>query len=158
MNLSNSLNVFISALGQKHPSEKILDAIVEIGEGFVESKSPLDNDYYFQFFTKGVSFNFSDDRLKMIVLYLKKEGMYSEFSGKIFEEQTKEIYHSDVISFFDKPYIAGGGETSTLLGYIKPWIKYNFLTFSIMFDFIGKGKKLATIYLFSENNYQTKTP
>jgi hypothetical protein len=57
--MNHCLTVFLDAIKEFHPSPKILNAVVEIGEGFVESPSLfLEDEYYWSFFTRGVVFNF----------------------------------------------------------------------------------------------------
>lgn len=136
------------ALGEKHPSPKILRAIEAIGSGFIETPSLIIGSYYFEFFDAGVSFNFENDELIQISFYLKPNGTYKEFKDDLFDGVLlSNLDYDFVVSTYGKPFSIGGGEKS-MLGYINKWIKYRFNDFYINFEFEDNGKIVA-IHLLS---------
>src|SRR6186713_3227957 len=104
------LKTFIAALGERHPSPKILDAIVEIGEGYVQTESPTPGEYYFCFFTRGVAFTFLFEQLTQITFYCSPTKNYKAFPFQIFEENQNRVDRKYIHGSFGSPAQTGGNE------------------------------------------------
>lgn len=144
--ISKSLDILRDALGEVHPSPKILEAIKFIGAGFVETPSIIEQNYYFEFFTAGVSFNFERECLVQISIYLEPEGSYEPFKGDVFDvEPLNEIDFNFVESILGSPQASGGGE-GAFIGHINRWIKYDLNGFSINFEF-NENEFLSVVHL-----------
>jgi filamentous hemagglutinin len=144
--ISEELNTLNAALGEMHPSPKIINAIKVIGTGFVETASIIKGNFYFEFFTAGVSFNFECEQLVQISLYMKPIGLYKVFSGQIFDGvKSNEIDIHIVQSVCGHALSTGGGESS-LVGYINRWTKYNIDRLCMNFEF-GNDDMLSALHL-----------
>lgn len=135
MTTSVLIKKLVLALGESNPSNNILDAIVEIGAGFVETKSMVATGFYWEFFTKGICFIFENNKLKQVSLYLNDSGQYKAFSGNIFANyKGNRINLEELEKLMDSNYEQGGGEYS-LIGYIEKWYKFeidnNYIRFEI---------------------------
>lgn len=148
--MNHLLTIFAKALGEHLPSPKILDALVEIGEGFIESPSPFSEvDFYWEFFTRGVSFNFENKQLIQIAIYCENFENYNTFPFQLFENFPNNANSQEVEKHLDIPLKKGGGENSSYLGYIKPWWQYSISGCLINFDFNAEG----CIFAISLNNH-----
>lgn len=53
--ISSFILALISGLGERHPSQKIIDAIKAVGGRFIETLSYIKGNYCFEFFSEGCS-------------------------------------------------------------------------------------------------------
>jgi len=146
--ISETLKILNDALGETHPSPKILEGIKVIGAGFVETPSVIEGNYFFEFFTEGVSFNFENDCLTQISIYLTPFGEYESFRGEVFDiKKPERVDWNFIRSLLGEPKSQGGGEVS-LSGYINPWVKYNFdgVYMNLEFD---QNESLSAIHLIA---------
>lgn len=141
--MTHYLEVLLAALGEEHPSQRILDAIVEIGEGFVESPSVTPGDYYFEFFTKGVAFNFRRNCLRQISIYCQPTDQYSANSLSSNLGLSNNASKAEVLQTFGTPAQTRNEETSQYLGRINSSLRYFNGGSSMTFEFDHSGKIFA---------------
>ena len=123
--ISKFMFALISSLGEQHPSQKIIDAIKAVGGGFIETPSYIKGNYYFEFFSEGVQFNFENEKLVQITLYLVETAGYKAVFHLLFEGGAEnKLKEGDLDECFGLPVSQGGGERSALLGYVNKWRKY----------------------------------
>lgn len=150
--MNNCLIIFLNAVSEFHPSPKILDAIVEIGEGFAETESLISSEnYYWNFYTKGITFNFKKKQLTQISIYCENFENYIFFPFELFKNFKNNATSQEILEYFGKPLETGGDEHSKYLGYIKPWWKFKINGCSINFEF-NKEKRVQSIHITKTNH------
>ena len=137
----------ISGLGEHHPSQKIINAIKAVGGGFVETPSYIKGNYYFEFFSEGIQFNFESEKLVQITLYLVEAAGYKAVTHLLFEEWAEnKVKAGELDKIFGSPVSKGGGEKSTLLGYVNKWKKYALDEYEITVEMAPENEFVVVIH------------
>lgn len=131
-----------NALGELEGSSKILDAIVEIGEGFELTALDFDPDaHYYEFFMAGVMFGFKSKVLSHVMFYLKEAAGYSRCRKNVINGVSDATKLEQLIKMFGAPLKQG-----------VEWVKYSIDPHkSVHFEF--KDDELSAIsFLFLESS------
>lgn len=131
-----------SALGELEGSSKILDAIVEIGEGFELTTLDFDPDvHYYEFFEAGAMFGFKSKVLSHVMFHLKETVGYSRCRESVINGVSGLTKLEQLIQMFGAPLECGAG-----------WVKYAVgLNKSVHFEFKDDGLDAISFLLLESS-------
>ena len=148
------ISILVSILGEKCPSQKILDAVSYLGF-FNEEPSLYDDSFYWLFIDSGVDFNFDEEQISQISCYISADTPYKNFENPIFKNYAnKELTKEKIENLLGKPTVFGGGHTSEIFGLIPSWIKYQYDGFDINFEFYSKKNFLKSMFLINNKAWK----
>jgi hypothetical protein len=152
--ITKNLMQFVSILGCKQGDSKILDAIALIGEGFVLDKFAVEeiDEVFFQFYTKGISFIFDHDCLNTIMFFIAKHSGYTPCNIQLLKDVDVNSTIDDIVSAFGQPSLQGDFSLNFF------WIKYDYKTYSIHYEFNPDTKLLEKITLSHQKPLSVSHP
>lgn len=126
-----------------------MDAVSYLGF-FKEDLSLCDDGFYWLFFDSGIDFHFDEEKISQISCYISTTTPYREFEIPIFTNYTnKELTKERIENLLGKPSVFGGGNKSQIFGLIPVWIKYQYDSFDINFEFYSEENLLKSIFLIN---------
>jgi hypothetical protein len=140
--MMNPFFVLTNALGQTLPSKIILDAVVEVGAGFIETEYLGGGGFYWEFLTEGVTFNFSENTLTQVTIYMKPMDGYTAFSGVI----SSEFNSARLKAAFGEPTVSVARKEDNVFGFLRAYIAYHYEQHILRFEF-DEDDTLAMMHL-----------
>jgi hypothetical protein len=131
----------LDLLGRLRSEAEVISIFDSLQETPLMSKS--NKEVHEKFPKAGLEFIFDlSERIDTIIIYSgvsctteRIRSQFSRYGGSLPLDLTFDMKRSDVTTILGEPNKVGGGESVPVLGRIFPWIKYEFVNFSIHMQF-----------------------
>ncbi|MET0774903.1 MAG: hypothetical protein ABWZ65_05340 [Pseudomonas mandelii] len=110
--------------------------IVETPENY---NDPLGKTKFYKFLKTGLEFGFRYEKLNHVHLFVQSHEAYSAYNGDIFGKKAQNWSYKAIVDQFGHPSKEGGGTIDMLIGYVQPWVSYDFDQYSFRVEFTADG-------------------
>ncbi|WP_455925610.1 hypothetical protein [Pseudomonas putida] len=117
---------FISLMGENH----------SVSEPLGDDEPPGQTSSY-RFFASGVEVGFRNERLNHIHFFMQAHERYRPFYGGLLGLPAQRWSKTQIVDRLGEWRSSGGGKVSPLIGYVHPWIRYEFGSVALRFEFAG---------------------
>lgn len=136
---------FIRALGLGSDDSVVKEVFRMIGESPVISETPDDYEdslgktKYFKFTHSGLEVGFRLGRLNHIHFFVQAHEGYLAYQGDILDHSAQFWCYKKTLDVLGGAHKEGVGGVSQLVGYINPWVRYEFGHYAVRMEFSQDG-------------------
>jgi hypothetical protein len=142
----NTWSDFIRALGQDENGSIVTDLCREVGEPPAVSETPDSyNDpegktKFYKFINSGLELGFRSGKLNHIHFFLQCHEGYSAYKRDVLGRIAQTWRIQDLIAELGPPTKEAQGKVDMLIGYIQPWLKYEYETYALRIEISEDGR------------------
>lgn len=137
---------FIGSLGKGVESSEFTTLISSIEEKPIITNDPDEYDdldggtKYYSYPKSGVLMGIRVGVLDHVHLYIEGHEGYQPYKGEVPKNIDLEANEQKIITIFGIPERSGGGNFDALLGYLYRWVRYDFISHKVRFEFSQENK------------------
>lgn len=141
----NAWSDFVRALGQGEEEAIVTEVCHKIGELPIISETPDSyNDptgktKFYKFFESGLEFGFRAEKLNHIHFFVQAHEGYSAYRGDMLGRVAQTWSEQEVLQELGPADKGGQGRFDILIGYVHPWVKYEFGMYAMRMEFSQDG-------------------
>ncbi|MET4674917.1 MULTISPECIES: hypothetical protein [unclassified Luteibacter] len=135
---------FLEAVGCTEDSLQITKLVENLGElpevssTHSEYNDPDGETKFYQFTKSGVELGFRSRKLSHAHFFLKPDEGYSSYQGPLPNTISVTSDVDSLFSYYGNPEVEGGGSFG-ILGYVRKWVRYDFVTYALRFELSDEG-------------------
>ncbi|WP_176507905.1 MULTISPECIES: hypothetical protein [Pseudomonas] len=136
----------LGLVGKEQDDQAFVNLVSALGEEPQVSMSPLirddpdDRTVYKKFLKSGIELGFRARRLNQIHLFVQRHEGYSRFTGEVLDLPAHLWTRDNLVKALGKPNAHGGDKMDGLLGYIRPWLRYEKVGVAFHAEFSQDGR------------------
>lgn len=111
----------------------------KISETPISYNDPLGKTRFYKFLKTGLEFGFRLEKLNHVHFFVQSHEGCSAYNGDIFGKKAQAWNHQEIVNQFGHPRKEGGGKVDILIGYVQPWVIYDFDHYSFRVEFTADG-------------------
>jgi hypothetical protein len=158
--VKNTWDDFTRSLGQGENDNLIKSLFNGVGGVADISESPGDNDPIgktrsYKYMSSGIELGFRFGELKHIHFFICPHEGYSSYQGDLLGRAARSWKKDELLDYLGVAHSEGGGKVSALIGYVFPWVKYQFPMYELRFEFADNDVvwKATLMAINTGNNY-----
>ncbi|MBN9357102.1 hypothetical protein ACIPLR_23680 [Herbaspirillum huttiense] len=135
----------VQALFKKLPDQPLISSTPE------EYNDPVSATTYYQFFETGVECGFRSGIFSFAHFLIQGNEEYKSYQGKLAGFDTASLDHNAVKAHWGRPQQHGGGYLDSLIGFVRPWMRYEMPDHLVRFEF-SDDMRVYAVTLMPEQN------
>jgi hypothetical protein len=116
-----------------------IDETPEISETPENYNDPLGKTKFYKFLKTGLEFGFRLEKQNHVHLFVQSHEGYSPYNGAVFGKIAHAWSYQTIVDQFGCPSKEGGGKVDMLIGYVQPWVSYDFDQYNFRLEFTADG-------------------
>lgn len=141
----NAWSDFVRALGQGEGEPIVMEVCHRVGEMPViletpdSYNDPAGKTKFYKFFESGLEFGFRAEKLNHIHFFVQAHEGYSAYRGDVLGRVAQAWSEQEVLQELGHANKGGQGGLDMLIGYVHPWVRYEFGMHALRMEFSKDG-------------------